>query len=139
MPRGRKLGVMQDLRNQCNALDLSTTGSEAELEGRIKRKEERTEIKTIHSPPQYAAVDAIIAKKGGGNRRVRVRRSLSGNPSNRRRTGLSGRRNGRRGNEEGLSLWKDIHNLQTDNSGLKQRTSHLEPIIENRNATVSIL
>lgn len=39
---------------------------------------------------------------------------MSGNPSNRRRTSLSGRRNDRRGNEEGLSLWIDIHNLQTD-------------------------
>lgn len=47
----------------CNALDLSTTGNEAELEDRIKRKGEQTEIKTIHSPPQYAAVDAIVAKK----------------------------------------------------------------------------
>lgn len=45
------------------ALDLSRTGIQAELEDRIKRKEEVTEITTTHSTPQYAAIEAIVAKK----------------------------------------------------------------------------
>lgn len=63
MSRSGKWDVLKALRNQCEALDLSTTGNQAELDDRIKRKEEVTEITTTRSTPQYAAVEAIVAKK----------------------------------------------------------------------------
>lgn len=58
-----KLDVLKALQYKCEALDLSRTGIQAELEDRIKRKEEVTEITTTHSMPQYAAIEAIVAKK----------------------------------------------------------------------------
>lgn len=117
---------MKALRNKCKALDLSATGNQAKLEDRIKRKEEVTETTTTHSTPQHAAVEAIVAKKGV------VKDALEGE--------LAYLEDGtnRFGNEEGLPQ-KDIHNLQTVNFSLKQRTFHLEASVEKLNATVNIL
>ncbi len=63
MSRSGKLDVLKAFQYKCEALDLSRTGIQAELEDRIKRKEEVTEITTTHSMPQYAAIEAIVAKK----------------------------------------------------------------------------
>lgn len=112
-----KIGCLKALRNKCEALDWGT-GNQAELEDRIKWKEEVTEITTTHSTPQHTAVEAIVAKK------VVVRDVLEGELAY-----LEDETNCF-GNEEGLPQ-KDIHNLQTDDFSLKQRTFHLEASVEN--------
>lgn len=126
MSRSWKWDVLKALRNQCETLDLSTTGNQAELDDRIKRKEEVTEITTTRSTPQYAAVEAIVAKK------VVVKDVLEGELA------YLEEETNRWGNEEEL-LQKDIHNSQTDNFSLKQRAIHLEAGVEKLNATVNIL